>query len=155
MKEQSALLLGGIPFHIEREVTRRYLTADSFPTKYGRVPACWKHWRADSYVFQNAGTFFVTQAGLSWLHVLDLTQEREREVLALARRGELFLSHGKGATPDATRALVERWRRLSANAAPATPSAEPAKYERVEHMAYTEHAAYPQEPVTVLLTTRL
>ena len=141
---KTALLMGGIPYGSQMELGW-WLAPESFKTAGGECPMSYDHWVNDAYVYEHLASWFVTPAGVTVMHNLDLSQPQERQAYELALAGRLKLSYGRGASPEETRARVatKRGRQL--------PVIHKPLVLPVEHWSYTVDPAFPQSPVKIII----
>ena len=135
-----ALVAGGIPAGLV-DAMGHVVTVDTFPIKGGQnTPVCYEHWRDDDYTFTRGASWFVTDAGASFLHWLDLARPLEAHIYQHIANGIMYLSWGKGATAAALKVVQQ----------PPQPKPVNPRPRRIilpiEHWSYTLSPAYHQQP---------
>ena len=138
---KTALLMGGIPYGARME-SGWFLAPASFPIKGGECPMSYDHWlqQGDDYIFSYSASWFITAAGVTMLHNLDLTRPQERKVYDMAQAGQAFLSYGRGSSPAVTRA------RVASKNGRQQPKVNRPWIVPLEHWAYVKTPAFPQQP---------
>lgn len=152
-------VLGLLPYGPRAGDPNALITAASYKAYPPIVtaPACWAHWRHDSYTCSRPATVIRAADGLAIMHTLDTARPEEARIAELVKAGRCYFSPGVHSTPGAVQKYLALhsllWGPLANTAEPKADGAR-VLTRNLDHVSYCESPALEQPPAQVIYEVR-